>query len=46
MYIPLAVAQKLANMKNDVNTIYIAASSSSAIGTVSSEIPARCRQTP
>ena len=38
VYIPLAVAQKLANMKNDVNTIYVAASSSSAIGTVSSEI--------
>ncbi len=37
-YIPLAVAQKLANMKNDVNSIYVAASSSSAIGTVSSEI--------
>jgi ABC-type lipoprotein release transport system permease subunit len=38
VYIPLAVAQKLANMKNDVNTIYVAASSSSAISTVSSEI--------
>ena len=38
VYIPLAVAQKLANMKNDVNTIYVAASSSSAIPTVSSEI--------
>ena len=38
VYIPLAVAQKLANMKNDVNTIYVAASSSSAINTVSSEI--------
>ena len=38
VYIPLAVAQKLANMKNDVNTIYVAASSSSAIATVSSEI--------
>src|SRR5271165_2921829 len=38
VYIPLAVAQKLANMKNDVNTIYVAATSSSAIGTVSSEI--------
>src|SRR6516164_7121881 len=25
VYIPLAVAQKLANMKNDVNTIYVAA---------------------
>jgi ABC-type antimicrobial peptide transport system permease subunit len=38
VYIPLAVAQKLANMKNDVNTIYVAASSSSAINTVSGEI--------
>ena len=38
VYVPLAVAQKLANMKNDVNTIYVAASSSSAIPTVSSEI--------
>ena len=38
VYIPLAVAQKLANMKNDVNTIYVAASSSSAIPTVSGEI--------
>src|SRR5580693_1291257 len=38
VYIPLAVAQKLANMKNDVNTIYVAASSSSAIGPVSGEI--------
>jgi len=38
VYIPLAVAQKLAGMKNDVNTIYVAASSSSAISTVSGEI--------
>jgi ABC-type lipoprotein release transport system permease subunit len=38
VYIPLAVAQKLANMKNDVNTIYVAASSSSDISAVSSEI--------
>jgi putative ABC transport system permease protein len=38
VYVPLAVAQKLANMKNDVNTIYVAASNSSAIGTVSGEI--------
>ncbi len=38
VYIPLAVAQKLANMKNDVNTIYVAASNSSAISTVSGEI--------
>jgi putative ABC transport system permease protein len=34
----LAVAQKLAGLKNDVNTIYAAASNSSAIGTVSAEI--------
>src|ERR1700683_2990011 len=38
VYIPLAVAQKLANMKNDVNTVYVAANSSSAISTVSGEI--------
>jgi ABC-type antimicrobial peptide transport system permease subunit len=38
VYIPLAVAQKLTGMKNDVNTIYVAASSSSAISTVSGEI--------
>jgi ABC-type antimicrobial peptide transport system permease subunit len=38
IYIPLGVAQSLANMKNDVNTIYVAANSSSAIGSVSSEI--------
>ena len=38
VYIPLAVAQKLAGLKNDVNTIYVAASSSSAISTVSGEI--------
>jgi putative ABC transport system permease protein len=38
VYIPIAVAQKLADLKNDVNTIYVAASSSSAINTVSSEI--------
>src|SRR5208282_212878 len=38
VYIPLAVAQKLANMKNDVNTIYVAATSSSTISTVSGEI--------
>jgi ABC-type lipoprotein release transport system permease subunit len=37
-YIPLAVAQNLAGMKNQVNTIYVTASNSSAIGTVSSEI--------
>jgi ABC-type antimicrobial peptide transport system permease subunit len=38
VYIPLAVAQKLANMKNDVNTIYVAANSSSAIPGVQGEI--------
>jgi ABC-type antimicrobial peptide transport system permease subunit len=38
VYVPLAVAQKLANMKGDVNTIYVAANSSSAINTVSGEI--------
>jgi ABC-type antimicrobial peptide transport system permease subunit len=36
--IPLAVAQELAGLRGDVNIIYVAASSSSAIGTVSSEI--------
>jgi ABC-type lipoprotein release transport system permease subunit len=38
VYVPLAVAQKLANLKNDVNAIYVAASSSSAIPAVSAEI--------
>src|SRR4029077_10145704 len=38
VYIPLTVAQNLAGMKNDVNTIYVAANSSSAISTVSGEI--------
>jgi ABC-type lipoprotein release transport system permease subunit len=38
VYIPIGVAQSLANMKNDVNTLYVAASSSSAISTVTSEI--------
>jgi ABC-type lipoprotein release transport system permease subunit len=38
VYIPIGVAQSLANMKNDVNTVYVAASSASAINTVSSEI--------
>jgi len=38
VYIPLGVAQSLANLKNDVNTVYVAASSSSAISTVTSEI--------
>ncbi len=38
VYIPLATAQKLANMKNDVNTIYVAAANSSEIGAVQSSI--------
>jgi ABC-type lipoprotein release transport system permease subunit len=38
VYIPLGVAQSLAGLKNDVNTIYVTADSSSAIGAVSSEI--------
>jgi ABC-type antimicrobial peptide transport system permease subunit len=38
VYIPLAVAQKLAGLKNDVNTIYVAASGSSAIAAVQGEI--------
>jgi ABC-type antimicrobial peptide transport system permease subunit len=38
IYIPLGVAQSLANMKNDVNTIYVTATSASAIGSVSGEI--------
>jgi ABC-type lipoprotein release transport system permease subunit len=38
VYVPLGVAQSLAALTNDVNTIYVAASNSSAINTVSSEI--------
>ena len=38
VYIPLGVAQTLANMKNDVNTIYVAANSSSNIPAVQGEI--------
>jgi ABC-type antimicrobial peptide transport system permease subunit len=38
VYIPIGVAQSLANMKSDVNTVYVAASSASDINTVSSEI--------
>jgi ABC-type antimicrobial peptide transport system permease subunit len=38
VYIPLAVAQKLANLTNDVNTIYVAANSSANIPAVQSEI--------
>jgi ABC-type antimicrobial peptide transport system permease subunit len=37
-YIPLARAQALASMKNDVNTIYVAATSASGVGTVSKAI--------
>jgi ABC-type lipoprotein release transport system permease subunit len=38
VYIPLGVAQSLANMKNDVNTIYVAASNSQNISSVASSI--------
>jgi ABC-type lipoprotein release transport system permease subunit len=38
VYIPLARAQTLASMKNEVNTIYVSASSASDISTVSAEI--------
>ena len=38
VYIPLAVAQNLAGLKNEVNTIYVAASSAAAISSVQSEI--------
>jgi ABC-type lipoprotein release transport system permease subunit len=38
VYVPLGVAQGLAGLKNDVNTIYVAASNASAINTVSTEI--------
>jgi putative ABC transport system permease protein len=37
-YIPLARAQALAGMKNEVNTIYVAANSATNISTVSKEI--------
>jgi ABC-type lipoprotein release transport system permease subunit len=37
-YIPLARAQALANMPNDVNTIYVAASSAADVNAVSKEI--------
>ena len=39
-YIPLARAQALASMKNEVNTVYVAASSASDITAVSKEISA------
>jgi putative ABC transport system permease protein len=38
VYIPLAKAQSLSGMKNDVNTIYVSADSSANISTVSKEI--------
>jgi ABC-type lipoprotein release transport system permease subunit len=38
VYIPLARAQSLANMPNEVNTIYVSAASASDINTVSGEI--------
>lgn len=38
VYIPLGVAQTLANMKNDVNTIYVAATTGQEIGSVASAI--------
>src|SRR5215472_2030831 len=38
VYIPLGVAQTLANLKNNVNTIYVAASSATAINSVASTI--------
>ncbi|MGD0604348.1 MAG: ABC transporter permease [Streptosporangiaceae bacterium] len=38
VYVPLGVAQSLAALTNDVNTIYVAANNASAINTVSSEI--------
>jgi len=38
VYIPLAVAQNLTGLKNQVNTIYVAASNSSAISSVQSDI--------
>ncbi len=38
VYIPLARAQALASMKNQVNTVYVAASSATMISTVSKEI--------
>ncbi len=37
-YIPLARAQALASMTNDVNTIYVSATSAANVGSVSSEI--------
>ena len=39
-YIPLARAQALASMKNDVNTIYVSSTSASTVSSVSKEISA------
>jgi putative ABC transport system permease protein len=39
-YIPLARAQALASMKNDVNTIYVSSTSASNVGSVTREISA------
>jgi putative ABC transport system permease protein len=38
VYVPLGVAQTLANLKNDVNTIYVTATSGDQITTVASNI--------
>ena len=38
VYIPLGVAQSLANLKNDVNTIYVAATNGQEINSVASAI--------
>ena len=38
VFIPLAPAQALSGMKNEVNTIYVAASSDAVIGSVATEI--------
>jgi len=40
LYIPLGVAQTLANLKNDVNTIYVSATSGDQITTVANDITA------
>jgi putative ABC transport system permease protein len=38
VYVPLAVAQSLANLKNDVNTIYVSATNNNNITTLASSI--------
>ena len=40
VYLPLGVAQSLANLKNDVNTIYVSATSNNDITTLASTIKA------